>query len=579
MKISILLLLFIGLNNMVFSQDFTWAADFEGDNSWVTAMTVDSDGNTYTAIVITETVDFDPGPANYPVTGWVEGITVIQKLDVNGNFIWAKEFVESGDGDGIIGNGMEVQSIAIDATGNILLTGNTSGRIDYDPGDEEYYADEIGSIYYDIFILKLNEEGELDWVQTLGGDCADKGIDIQTDYAGDIVVTGTFCLTVDFNDDIEIDELTAGGVEGSDVFVLKLTESGEFIWVRSVESDFFDEVFDLEIDKNNNLFIGGFYTNSADFNVGDDEYILTSEGVQESFLLKLDATGTYDWVITISGPSYGKVTSISLDSEGDIYTTGSFSGEDIDFDPGVGEFNLSAVGQSDLFITKYATTGDLIWAKKIGGELSDRNALIEISAINTVYITGNYGADIDVDPSGAEYILEHTTGDGDNYDMFIATLSQEGEFIQGQAFNGDRNDYCIDLQRGPEGSVYLAGTAHSEIDLDLSAEEFMVYGDNYEPTAYVLKLQDGNVGIEATSLASNIALYPNPTQGDIVLNLNEPLANVKVSVIDQTGRVVQTQNYNSAAVIQLNIDGPTGIYFVKLNSDDKEAVLKVVKSN
>ncbi|NOQ71476.1 MAG: T9SS type A sorting domain-containing protein [Crocinitomix sp.] len=573
----LLFALIIGVT--VSAQDFAWAADYSGDQSYVTALTVDNDGSSYSAVVCIGTIDFDPGPANYEVFGGPEGKTVLQKLDVDGNFIWAKEFLEPGAGDGVIGNGLEVNGITVDDSGNLLLTGSTSGRIDYDPGDEEFFADEVGVVYYDIFILKLTNNGDFLWAQTMGSGCNDGGEDIDIDHNGSVYVTGTFCLTVDFNDGVGTDELAAAGVEGSDVFILKLTEDGEFVWVKSIESDFFDEVLDLEIDKNNNVYIGGYYTNSADFDPSLSEHILDGEGTKKAFLLKLNEEGAYDWVITIPGPSYGKITGIELDSDGNIYAVGDFFGEDIDFDPGVDVSPLTSAGLDDIFVTKYTNSGELIWAKQLGGVGYDRSALIEISAINTIYITGNYKGNIDVDPSGSEFILEYSEDDDTDFDMFLCTLNEDGDFIQALSFNGESNEECVDLIRGTEGSIYLAGSTTSELDINPSVDEFLLFGENYDPTGYVLKLQDGHLGIEKNVEVVKTNLYPNPTQGTFNIQMDKRYDNLQVVIQDQTGRIIQQQLVEDMENVQLTIDGPNGIYFVKISSAEIDIVLKVSKTN
>ncbi|MFT5821837.1 MAG: hypothetical protein ACI8ZM_003093 [Crocinitomix sp.] len=577
MKTSILSLFVIGLSCNLQAQDFAWAADYANGNSWVTAMTVDNVGSAYTAVIYTETVDFDPGPANFPETGGAEGQTSIQKLDVNGNLIWVKSFPEV-IGDGIIGNGFEIKGITVDGSGNLYLTGGISGAVDVDPGDEELVIGSFG-MGGDIVIVKLNSDGELMWVNTMGSNCIDTGVDIELDQNGDVCVTGTFCQTVDFDSGVGVEELTAEGAEGTDVFILKLSNTGDFIWVKSIESEFYDEVFDLEVDKNNNIYIGGDYTNSADFDVDLGEYILTSEGVKEAFLLKLDEAGLYDWVITVPGSSYSKFSSIALDSYDNIYAVGNFSGAEIDFDPGAGVLNLSSIGQTDIFVTKYTVSGELIWANQLGGTGIDRDALIEVSGINTLYITGNYGDDIDVDPSVDEYILEHTTDVLSNFDIFLTTLNEDGDFLQAISFTGDHNDYCIELLKGTEGSVYLAGTTHSDLDIDPAGGEFLLHGDNYEPEAYVLKLQDGNVGINGDVEDVNISLYPNPTQGALNIKLDKTYADLHVVIFDQTGRVIYQNEYLSTSLIRMEFNAPNGIYFVQIMSDDIDRVIKVSKTN
>lgn len=574
-KIKILFCLLVASSYSASAQDFSWAGDYVDGNSWVTAMTVDNSGSVYTAVIYTETVDFDPGPVIFPETGGEEGQTSIQKLDANGNLIWVKSFHEI-VGDGIVGNGFEISAMTMDNSGNLFLTGGFSGTIDFDPGDEELAMTSVGWSV-DIFVMKLDDEGDLVWTNTIGGNNIDSGVDIELDPDGDVCVTGTFFQTVDFDAGDGIEELTAAGVEVADVFVLKLTNAGEFIWVKSIESESSDQVFDLEVDENNNIYIGGHFNSTADFDVGLGEYLVTATGAHEGFLLKLDETGAYNWVVTISESLLSEITSLKIDNYDNVYAAGDFVGEAVDFDPGAGIAHLSSIGQEDVFVAKYTNAGELIWARKLGGAGNDKNAIIEISEINSLYVLGTYRENIDVDPSDIDYILEHTAGDGENQDLFLTTLNKDGEFLQAISFTGDRNDFCADLKSGAEGSIYMAGTTLSTLDIDPSGDEFLIYGDYSELAAYVLKLQDGNVGLAINERFAQISLFPNPMEEEFTIQLNEVYSEIDVEISDYLGRVIQRTTFYNAANLDLNLAAPEGMYFVKLIFEGEQVVLKVLK--
>lgn len=75
---------------------------------------------------------------------------------------------------------------------------------------------------------------------------------------------------------------------------------------------------------------------------------------------------TFEWVANLGESNVDAAESIVVDSMGNVYTMGQFSGV-VDFDPGLGTFNLVSTGTADIFVQKLNARGDLIWAKNIGG--------------------------------------------------------------------------------------------------------------------------------------------------------------------------------------------------------------------
>ena len=73
------------------------------------------------------------------------------------------------------------------------------------------------------------------------------------------------------------------------------------------------------------------------------------------------------WVKQFGGTGTSGANSMELDASGNIYTIGGFSGT-VDFNPGSGIYNLTSIGDNDLFVSKLDSAGNFIWAKQIGGQ-------------------------------------------------------------------------------------------------------------------------------------------------------------------------------------------------------------------
>lgn len=566
---------FTMLSPFNFAQDFSWAARYGGDFSYASAMTVDANGNTFNAVTYSGTVDFDPGAGELLKTTDEEGETTIQKLDENGNLVWTKTFISLSE-DGIVGNSVEIRGMIADDDGNLYVTGGFTGVIDFDPGDGETIVVSTVAFNSDAFVMKLNEDGELIWVKDMGGECLDNGQSIKLDSNGDICLTGIFCGTVDFDPGPEAFELTSAD-EAWEIFVLKLSNDGDFIWAKSILSSSFDIVNNLTVGADNGIYICGNYSLIADFDPSEEEFTEVSEGTTEGYLLKLTSDGEFAWVNTISAELGSNIRSVDIDSEGAIYALGEFEGADIDFDPGDEVVSLSSMGEDDIFLVKYTADGSLTWVKQLASDLNDNGAQLEISKINTIYVVGKYQAAIDVDPGAGEFILEHTVGEEENFDLFLSTLSSDGEFLNAITFNSDRTNFVTSLMRGNEGSVYLSGLAFDELDINPSIDEFLINGTADQMRAFLLKLQDGNLSISEGKETFSLNVYPNPSHDNITVQLDKTYDHVKLELSDYSGRIIQTESYSQTQTINTSLDLPSGMYLLRLITEEGETVVKLIK--
>ena len=322
--------------------NFLWAISIGGaDLDVASSVIVDSSDNVIVAGGFTGTVDFDPGEGISNITGGGTDVFV-WKLDPNGNFLFAKN---------IGGTGAEfAQSLAVDESDNIYLTGNFSSPVaDFDPGPDAYYITGIG--LYDIFICKLNPSGEFIWAKRFGSQQSDLGLEIIC-TGGAVYTAGYFAETIDFDPgDPVFNLLSAGDTDG---FVLKLgAESGDFIWAKSVGGENGDYCQSLDVDSDGNVYAAGWFYGDADFNPGEETFSLTSAGEEDAFICKFDSSGSFVWAGAIGGSSTDAIYTLTVDDEDNVYTSGYFYFTP-DFDPGEEVHNASSTGDADIFIVKLA---------------------------------------------------------------------------------------------------------------------------------------------------------------------------------------------------------------------------------
>jgi len=371
--------------------NFEWAKKCGGSNDEsVSVITTDSDGNIYTTGSFLGTADFDPGTGEQNFTSAGQGDIFIQKLDTDGNLLWAKHM------GGNLGDGG--RSIVTDANGNVYTTGAFRGTVDFDPGPGVQNLNTGGR---DIFIQKLDSAGNFVWVKQLGEEGSDTGESITTDAEGNVYTTGDFRGTADFNPGPGVQLLYSAG--SSDIFIQKLDSDGNFIWAKKVGGTNIDEAESIHTDAEGNVYITGDFRETADFDPGSEVYHLTSAAESDIFIQKLDTDGNFIWAKQIGGDGNEHGKSI-IDANGNVYTTGVFR-ETVDFDPGSDVYDLTPAGHLAVFIQKLDTDGNFVWAKQIDADDYLGGNSITTDVDGNAYITGYFADTVDFDPGPEVYNL------------------------------------------------------------------------------------------------------------------------------------------------------------------------------
>ncbi|MFT6923493.1 MAG: flagellar capping protein FliD [Crocinitomicaceae bacterium] len=452
MKIRIFTLLLIAASNLN-AQDFEWAKSMGstvGDRG--NSISVDASGNVYTTGYFWLTVDFDPGPGVSSLTSNGASDVFITKFDPSGNFIWAKSFGGLNYDHGF--------SAEIDNSGNILLCGRFEGVVDFDPGIGVSNLTSNG--LRDIFILKLDNSGDFVWVKSFGGLNNDNALSLCIDGLDNIYTTGDFQGTADFDPGIGVLNLVSNGA--SDVFITKLDASGNFVWAKSFGDTNGDNGNSVQVNQLEEVFICGNYQGTVDFDPGVGINNLTSNGARDAFVLKLDDSGNFSWVISSGGISNDAGNDVQLDDTGNVYFTGSFYST-VDFDPGIGVQNITSFGGADIFVCKVDEFGNFLWAKNIGGSDNDLASQMTIDNLGNVYTTGNFQGTADFDPNGTDFNLS-TNGDRD---IYISKLDLMGDFVWAQYLGSSTADYGVSISSDDFANIYVTGRFQSTVDFEFGA--------------------------------------------------------------------------------------------------------------
>ena len=395
------------------SGNFIWAKCMGGSSDdYSYSIAVDLVGNVYTTGKFGGGVlsDFNPGPGVYNLYGFGGDDIFISKLDSAGNFVWAKQFGNIGEDSGI--------SLAVDSQSNVYTVGSFGGTVDFDPGAGVY---NLNCSIKDLFVLKLDSSGNFGWsIMISKGIFTNVGCSIDLDALGNVYIMGLFGGTSDFDPGVGIYNLTSS-TNGS-IFILKLSTAGNFIWAKKMEGGFASLGISIKIDPLNNIYTCGNYQGIADFDPGPAVFNLipTTVTAVNIFIAKLDSAGNFVWAKSIGGNMHENIFDFDVDNFSNVYATGDFQGT-TDFDPNAGIFNLTSLGDFDIFISKLDSNGNFVWAKQLGGNWNGVGQSIDVNFPDNIYTTGFFNGSTDFDPNIGVFNLTSMTSIGNT---FIHRLGQ-----------------------------------------------------------------------------------------------------------------------------------------------------------
>ena len=425
------------------------------DASGSRGISVDSSKNAYTTGSFSGTVDFGGGDVT---SNAVSDIFVV-KLDSDGNFQWVYTAGGSGNDRAV--------DIGTDSSGNSYITGNFSETVNFGGGDVTSAGNSD-----DIFVVKLDSDGNFQWVYTAGGTQDgtssttlkfDGGTGIDIDSSGNVYITGIFDTVVDFG---------GGNVSssGKDIFVLKLDTDGNFQWVYNVLSSGNDDANSITTDPSGNTYTTGYFYNTADFGGGD----VTSNGYNDIFVVKLDSDGNFQWVYTAGGTGVDELHAIAIDSSDNVLTTGYLSST-VNYGGGV---RISADTVTAL-VLKLDSFGSLVWVNAYGGQGAQEGLGIAADSSDNIFTTGYFYNTVDF-------------GDGDvtstgNEDIYILKLNSSGSFqwiktYGSTAASTSYYDVTHDITVDTDGSVYTVGATGENTDFGTGN----IVGSSFD--SFVLKL-------------------------------------------------------------------------------------------
>jgi len=305
---------------------------------------------------------------------------------------------------------------------------------------------------------------ELEWAKQAGGTQNEEGNAIAVDTSGNSYVTGFFTGTATFGTG-EVNETTlisAGTFppDTADIFVAKYGNNGQLVWAKRAGGGNFEQAHGITVDAAGNSYLTGRFTDTATFGPGEtNETNLISAGNEDIFVAKYDSDGQLIWAKRAGGsgsePEIG--FGIAVDTAGNSYVTGEFSGA-ATFGPGeVNETILIEAGgpssnSVDVFVAKYDSDSQLVWAKKAGDLGPHRGRSIAVNASGNSYVTGYFSGTATFGAGEAN----ETTLTSDAGEIFVAKYDANGLLVwakQSHSNGVEGNSIAVDAA----GNSYVTG--------------------------------------------------------------------------------------------------------------------------
>jgi hypothetical protein len=241
--------------------------------------------------------------------------------------------------------------VATDASGNIYVTGETSGDL----------GGETNKGGRDVFLARYDGSGTRQWVKLLGTASHEVGCGVATDSSGTIYVTGETWGNLG-------GETNAGQ---EDIFLARYDRSGTRQWVKLLGTASHEVGCGVATDASGTIYVTG----ETWGDLGGETY----EGLNDIFLARYDGSGTRQWVKLLGTASYDYGCGVTTDSFGNIYVTGVTSGD-------LGGETYE--GLNDIFLARYDGSGTRQWVKLLGTASNDYGCGVATDASGTVYVTG-----------------------------------------------------------------------------------------------------------------------------------------------------------------------------------------------
>ncbi len=587
---------------------------------------IDNSDNIYVVGSFDDTADFDLGIGQHLVDAGFGHDAFILKLDSNGNFLWVRTYGGA--------FGFTTALSVCEDRGFLYMVGNYDDSPQFDPNKSAPSGNTA------MYVLKLDLLGNFQWVKyaqssgAINDFCTPEFID--TDGLGNIFVGGNYKGEVDFDfDTSSFHVLNSFG--DANIFLEKMDSSGNFLWVKEIKGEE-QELKDAAIGPMGEVVMTGNIGNDTpdtDFdpdpgNVVKGPRCLFHCGDFYPFVVKWSNQGTFEWLGVFQATYHeSEGLSIDIDQNGNVYSTGVYE-QSIDLDPNdttrvlFGELN-----SGDVYISKLTNNGEFTWAGTVGNIfLRDEGRALICSQSGKVLVGGSFQSGPDMNPGP----FKDTTWiiGSDREDLFVLRLkdctsvfSVDTVFacdtitwVNGieypnstsinsdtlYAFTGCDSIVTLDFRWEPidtmttqSGSTLISadsigpyqwfdcstnmainGAVSQTFSATVNGDYFLVI-ERHGCSDTSACFNVSGVGSKLNQRSSGIAVYPNPADDNLSIDLGQEMDAV-IRILDTQGRVVLNLNSSNDRIVDVDLNLRIGYYIVWIESKEfRESFELVIK--
>lgn len=538
LQIIVTLFSILFYQNQILAQDWEWAQSAGGSGFDLGYNAGgDASGNVYMTGNFYAEATFGSNTINSAGTLDV----FVAKIDTDGSWVWAKS---AGGSSTEIGIGL-----ATDADGNSYVTGSFNESAFF---DSHQITSNDGE---DIFVAKIDTNGNWLWATSAGGIGLDKGYGVCYDQSGNCYVTGVFFGEAIFG----ITTLTSYGE--NDIFIAKLDFNGNWLWAINAGSTTMEMGAGVIADQLGNIYVTGYYEGVGNFG----SLSFTSNGEDDIFLAKLDADGNWLWIFSAGGSNNDIGRSLCLDENGDILVTGYFYGN-VFFD----SHQITSHGLADLFVAKFDAEGNCFWASGAGGNHFEEGYAIKTNSDGDAYISGGFKSNI-------AYFGDYDILTQGDFDVFAAKIDSNGNWIWANSGGGTDFDYGRGVVVDDADNVFVSGMYKDSAtfgDLSLASAMFS--------DVFIAKIHDDTIGVnDIGQFMGSHHSYPNPFKSTVnieyLIDVPQP---VTIRFYNQFGKqvdIIKAYQQEKNNTIKWQPRGlSAGIYYYSLEAGEQLSIGKLI---
>ncbi len=436
------------------------------NNDEALAIGMDDDGRVYTTGYFNSNMEFG---SNNIITNGLSDLFVARNSSVGGTQ-WIFSGGSSGPDRGF--------DIATAPDGTNVITGYYSHNAQF--GNITLPSNALSQ---DFFVLKLNNAGEVIWAKGFGGELGDIGYAVDIDLNGDILVTGKFRGTIDFDGITFTSTPINGGELSYDTFILKMDADGNVLWAKQGQNPYESSGLDIKTDGLGNVIVCGQFSDTLTFDETHNNDIFNA-----AFVIQFDANGNEQWFRRFTS-SQTIAYALEINSDNEIYVTGDNIGPML-FYTEDGSTYFPNDYTYNLFLAKFSNSGDLLWLENNGSENPVSSKDIALDEQESPYITGTFNCRFD------EYSEEYGTGifySAGWRDVYISKFNPEGERQWSRHMASNKDSYCSAITLKDVDMPIISG-GFSNNFVVTSANTFQSYDSNEGASINSSLCGDNNYG-------------------------------------------------------------------------------------